>query len=60
MRKSTFQKALQEIYATETAFAAIRKDGSVITWGHPEQGGDATAVARNCFRHIVGYVANSW
>ena len=27
------------------AFAAIKEDGSVVTWGHAEYGGDSRSVA---------------
>ena len=30
-----------QIQATETAFAAVKSDGSVVTWGIPGDGGDA-------------------
>ena len=26
------------------AFAAVRQDGTVITWGHPQMGGDSSSV----------------
>ena len=32
------------IHATYFAFAAILADGSVVTWGHPDFGGDSTVV----------------
>ena len=35
---------VQQVHAAETAFAAIRDDGSVVTWGHPEYGGVSAAV----------------
>ena len=35
---------VQKVHAAETAFAAIRDDGSVVTWGHPEYGGVSAAV----------------
>ena len=37
-------KGLQQIQATEDAFAAILEDGSVVTWGKDESGGDSSAV----------------
>jgi hypothetical protein len=33
------------IYSTETAFAALKTDGSVVTWGISEQGGNSSLVA---------------
>ncbi|CAE7691628.1 unnamed protein product [Symbiodinium sp. CCMP2592] len=35
---------VRSIAATSSAFAALRKDGTVVTWGHPDQGGDSTPV----------------
>ena len=33
-----------QIQASAGAFAAILCDGSVVTWGHPDEGGDSSAV----------------
>lgn len=35
----------QQIYASIAAFAALRVDGSVVTWGSPYAGGDSSGVA---------------
>lgn len=35
---------VQEVHASSGAFAAIRADGRVVTWGHPLSGGDSRAV----------------
>ena len=37
-------RSVQQIQATERAFAAILEDGSVVTWGDPGRGGDSSAV----------------
>ena len=37
-------KGVQEIQATQTAFAAILSDESVVTWGDRSSGGDSRAV----------------
>ena len=37
-------KGVQQIQATQRAFAAILADGSVITWGNAGFGGDSSAV----------------
>ena len=37
-------KDVQQIQASESAFAAILADGSVVTWGNAELGGDSTSV----------------
>merc|ERR1712139_463781 len=33
-----------QIWATNTAFAALRSDGRVVTWGRAASGGDSSAV----------------
>ena len=35
---------MQQIQAAREAFAAILEDGSVVTWGDPDGGGDSSAV----------------
>ena len=35
---------MQQIEATERAFAAILCDGCVVTWGNADHGGDSSAV----------------
>jgi len=34
-----------EIFSTEYAFAALKTDGSVVTWGHSERAGDSSSVS---------------
>ncbi|CAE7500818.1 HERC2 [Symbiodinium natans] len=36
---------VQQLEATQSAFAAVRGDGSVVTWGRPRWGGDSSPVA---------------
>ena len=37
-------RSVQQVQATDRAFAAIREDGSVVTWGRPLCGGDSSEV----------------
>ena len=37
-------KGVQQLQATQFAFAAILADGSVVTWGDPDYGGDSSEV----------------
>ena len=37
-------QAVQRLFTTASAFAALLADGSVVTWGDPEAGGDASSV----------------
>lgn len=36
--------AVQQIASSMHAFAAVRQDGSVVTWGEIESGGDSSKV----------------
>ena len=35
---------VQQIHASEGAFAAIKEDGTVVTWGNSSAGGDSSTV----------------
>ena len=35
---------VQHIYSAEAAFAAVKRDGSVVTWGDQRSGGNSEAV----------------
>ena len=37
-------RGVKQIEATLTAFAAVLDDGSVVTWGNAEKGGDSSDV----------------
>ena len=39
---------VRQLAATESAFAAVREDGCVVTWGHPRFGGDCRFVEARC------------
>lgn len=39
-----FARNVQQIYATQFAFAAILADGRVVSWGDPASGGDSSGV----------------
>ena len=41
---------VQRIYSTDDAFAALKEDGSVITWGDKQTGGDSSSVAAHLKR----------
>ncbi|CAE8718594.1 unnamed protein product [Polarella glacialis] len=43
--------------ATTGAFAVIKNNGSVVTWGHPDMGGDSSAVASLLTEGVVQIVA---
>lgn len=44
-RAIRLRKAVMEVFATSAAFAALQVDGSVVSWGDSQRGGDASAVA---------------
>ena len=51
-----------QVYATGTAFTALRTDGSVVTWGNLDKGGDNTAVASalTSVSNLSGDLLNAW
>lgn len=42
---SELTEGVIEVIGNERAFAAIKEDGSVVTWGYDEGGGDSSLVA---------------
>jgi alpha-tubulin suppressor-like RCC1 family protein len=42
---SQLRSGVQQIFSNELAFAALKNDGSVFTWGDPESGGNSSGVA---------------
>ena len=49
---------VQKIIGTRGAFAALRHDGSVITWGHRTYGGDCTGAREQLLSDVVEIVGN--
>ena len=47
------------IYSANSAFAALKSDGSVITWGFSTYGGDSSSVASSLASGIVGFSSTS-
>ena len=45
-------QAVQRLFATASAFAALLADGSVVTWGDPEAGGDATRSVQEKLKEV--------
>jgi len=47
---------VEEVAATENAFAAIKEDGSVVSWGQSDAGGDSRDVQERLLmvKQIVG------
>ena len=42
------------------AFAALKSDGSVVTWGDPESGGDSSSVAAQLNSAVSAIYSNFW
>ena len=38
------KSGVKEIYSNGRAFAAVKEDGSVITWGDEDRGGESSSV----------------
>ena len=52
--------AIKEIYSTGTAFAALRADGSVMTWGNVDAGGDSSVVKDALAKHNVTQIFSTY
>ena len=46
------QPARAKIAATDSAFAAIKEDGSVVVWGNANWGGDVSSVMHKLMRNV--------
>ena len=44
---------MTQVGATSQSFAAIKEDGSVITWGRPHRGGDSSDVANQLLDGVI-------
>ena len=44
---------IKEIFSTDGAFAALKEDGSVVTWGHSDHGEDSDSVASDLASGVV-------
>jgi alpha-tubulin suppressor-like RCC1 family protein len=47
------------VYSTSAAFAALKSDGSVVTWGDAANGGDSTTVAAALASNVKAVYANT-
>jgi alpha-tubulin suppressor-like RCC1 family protein len=47
-----------EIYSASSAFAALKSDGSVVSWGYNEYGGDSSSVAAQLAYGVVSIYSN--
>ena len=54
---SSFGANVVEVFSTDTAFAAVKSDGSVVTWGSAGSGGDSSAVSSDLASGVVKMVA---
>ena len=52
-------KNVQKIQASSGAFASIRADGSVVTWGKPEEGGDSSAM-QELLKDVQATAPTNW
>ncbi|MCX5936935.1 MAG: VCBS domain-containing protein, partial [Cyanobium sp. LacPavin_0920_WC12_MAG_62_9] len=52
IQPTSYQNTQQE-YSNRYAFAALRNDGSVVTWGHSDLGGNSNAVASRLTSDVV-------
>lgn len=47
-----------EVYSTSSAFAALKSDGSVVTWGRGGEGGDSSGVANQLTSGVTAISSN--
>ena len=52
------QSGVTGIYATDSAFAALKSDGTVVTWGNPVRGGDPGVVS-GLLQNVVEIVSTT-
>jgi hypothetical protein len=48
------------VYSNETAFAALKSDGSVVTWGSSYYGGDSASVAGSLSSNVTAVHSNAY
>ena len=57
---SELSSGVVEIYSNAGAFAALKSDGSVVTWGAPSSGGDSSHVSSELNSRVIQiYSSNS-
>ena len=54
----TFGAKVVEVFSNERAFAALKSDGSVVTWGRGAYGGDSSAVSSDLASGVVEVFAS--
>ena len=50
---SQISSGVVDIYSTLSAFAALKSDGSVVTWGSSSGGGDSSSVSSNLSSGVI-------
>ncbi|MGL4221252.1 MAG: Ig-like domain-containing protein, partial [Shewanella sp.] len=61
MQHVTYMKVyVKKIYSTDAAFAALKDDGSVITWGNTPHGGDSNSVASKLTSGVKAIYSNRY
>lgn len=53
------RSGVTQIFSTQFAFAALKNDGSVVTWGHPTYGGNSNGVAAQLSSNVTQIFANA-
>ena len=57
--KKLIESGIEEVFASECAFAALKRDGSLVTWGDPERGGDSSHVKGKLQPRVPEVLASS-
>jgi hypothetical protein len=52
---SRLSSGVTQIFSTFSAFAALKSDGSVVTWGYSRGGGDSSSVSSRLSSGVVSF-----
>ena len=55
LREQVVYSGVSQLFSTYTAFAALKDDGSVITWGDSFSGGDSSSVSSQLSSGVVSF-----
>jgi hypothetical protein len=50
---SDLSNNVEKLVSTSTSFAALKTDGSVVTWGYPKSGGDSRKVSSHLMSGVI-------
>ncbi|MFM6603642.1 MAG: beta strand repeat-containing protein, partial [Microcystis panniformis] len=57
---SSLTSGVTQIFSTDTAFAALKSDGSVVTWGNSSLGGNSSSVSSSLTSGVTQIFSNDY